>query len=237
MYVPKDGATHTGTKLGIHFYHSDQVMKAAIDRGDIQSNNDGDISASESHESVHLSRDSETSDISISNVSRTKHNKDEFCGHKVLSFGTPLDDSELRGSSRLITLESARVCICLATSFLEEGSVQFRGTFFDPLWQRLKEQGVESGLNWRYEPIRNSLSSRNWCFVPPCSRLGAKGEQGKDYYMTEEPVVLSVLKEVESLNKASDSLSGVLADNPKCLSTIIVVLTRAVDDSLEYRGE
>jgi len=38
VYVPKDGATHMGCQLGIHFFEADQVIPEAIRRGDLNGN-------------------------------------------------------------------------------------------------------------------------------------------------------------------------------------------------------
>ena len=135
-----------------------------------------------------------------------KKEVEQYRGHTILSCGDPLDDSTLYGSLKLVTLESAQLCIRLVADFIreEEENVSFIRSVFDPLWQRLKNQGSEVGLNWKYEQNRNSLSTRNWCFVPPCSTLGTKGIQGEDFFVTEEEVVLSVLHEVKSLNERSE---------------------------------
>jgi len=37
VYVPRDGAVHTGTKLGVHFFECDGVIAAARQRGDLPS--------------------------------------------------------------------------------------------------------------------------------------------------------------------------------------------------------
>mmetsp|Transcript_16550 Transcript_16550/g.35758 ORF Transcript_16550/g.35758 Transcript_16550/m.35758 type:complete len:2289 (+) Transcript_16550:224-7090(+) len=216
VYVPKDGATHVGTQLGIHFFDCDQVIAAAIERGDL-------VDATCTVEPVQPG----TSDLQT----KKKSSEPIRSGHTILRSDAPMDDSRLCGSLKLLTLESAQAFINIVAKFMCEDDDRFIGSFFNPMWNRLKDQGADSGLNWRYDPYRNTLSSRYWCFVPPSSTLGVKGVVGKDYFLTEEQVAFCVLKEVSTMKEASH----LLADHAESLSVLLPVLTRAVDENMEYK--
>ena len=206
VYVPKDGATHTGTQLGIHFFHSDQVIAAAIERGDLIETCD------------------ETSGIDLMN-SDAEQCDGQSTSRQLLGH---------RGCGNL-TLTSARTAIDILDKFMrEDNHDRFVGSFFSPLWSCLKNQGVDAdeiNLNWRDERYREKLSIRNWCFVPPSSKGVQGGRSGRDYFLTEEELVLSVLKEISALKE----LSSLCANHADSFEAIMPVLERAVDENLEYR--
>lgn len=160
---------------------------------------------------------------------------DKYSGHQVLWDDTPVNDDKFCGESNLITHETAKFCIRLAVMFMRDDDQSFIGTLFNPLWQRLKGQGqgeATLGLSWRYEAYRNqALLSRNWCFVPPNSDLGAKGEHGIDHYVSEEEVVNCILKEVESV----DQVSALYNEHKSCIAKLKAILSHAVDESMEYK--
>lgn len=176
-------------------------------------------------------------------------------GYKARSAGSgrPLNDTRLRGTHGLITLETARFAIRLVSDFMRDDeageSVAFARDVFDPLWQRLKDQGGGGGgggggsgggkkknnsnnCRWRHEPGRDPLGA-SWVYVPPRSRLGARrgGKLGRDYYSSEEHLVLSVLEDVSVI----DEVSGLYAGAVHHFSSIMPVLDRAVTEGIRYR--
>lgn len=210
VYVPKDGATHTGTQLGIHFFDCDQVIAAAIERGDLTDSFNKSTSAIHSRQPIQLVQDH----------AQTKPTTD-----------TPMDDSRFCDTLNLLTLESARSCIHILANFAKnDDHERFVGKFFTPLWQRLREQGSKPEMQWRYDANRKPLAKCNWCFVPPTSILGGKGKVGIDYFETEEHVALVIMKEVRAVKE----LSHMLADHTKSFSEVFLVLERSVDENLEY---
>ena len=226
VYVPPDGSTHAGTQLGIHFFDDiHQAVEAAIKRGDLPQTSGKAPSPKKSAPPKPKAPKA--------NKKRSPE-KPHYPGYTELTNDNPLDDTKLCGKSKILTLESAKACIDLVALFAVNDD-RFVGSFFQPLWNRLKSQGADadtnSDINWRYEAFRGDLS-RNWCFVPPSSTLGAKGVLGKDYYLTEEQVVLCVLKEV--LTMKGKDISCFLDDQRESFATLIPVLTRAVDGSMEY---
>ena len=206
VYVPKDGATHAGTQLGIHFFHSEQVIAAAIERGDL------------------IETCGETSGIDLMNSDA------EQCDGQ----SPPRQLLSHRGCGNL-TLTSAHIAIDILGKFMrEDNHDRFVGSFFSPLWSCLKDQGVDADgidLSWRDERYREKLSIRNWCFVPPSSKGVQGGRLGRDYFLTEEEVVLSVLNEIRALKE----LSSLCADHADSFEAILPVLERAVDENLAYR--
>ncbi len=139
-----------------------------------------------------------------------------------------------RGCGNL-TLTSAHTAIDILDKFMRDDNPdRFVGSFFSPLWSCLKDQGVDADeidLSWKDERYREKLSIRNWCFVPPSSKGVQGGQLGRDYFLTEEEVVLSVLKEISGLKE----LSSLCADHADAFESILPVLERAVDENLEYR--
>eukprot|EP00571_Detonula_confervacea_P015873 CAMPEP_0172303214 /NCGR_PEP_ID=MMETSP1058-20130122/4790_1 /TAXON_ID=83371 /ORGANISM="Detonula confervacea, Strain CCMP 353" /LENGTH=748 /DNA_ID=CAMNT_0013013955 /DNA_START=146 /DNA_END=2387 /DNA_ORIENTATION=+ len=158
-----------------------------------------------------------------------------------------MNDTRLCGTHKLITLESAQYYIRLVAEFMrdeEEGKsvTTFARAFFDPLWQRLKDQGNGNGggnknnnssylgsssrnsCGWRYEPSRDPLSIRNWAFVPPRSTLGAKGKLGKD-------LPSAVLEDISTMEEVSD----LFTKNAHYFTAIIPILDRAVTENIEYK--
>lgn len=206
--MPPDGSTHKGCSLGIHFFHGEQVMDAAMKRGHISSEN-GDLSNTVSHQS-----ENEWSDA----------NEEEDDGQLL---DAPMDDSKLVGPSKLITVETGRLSIELVASFMKDESVSFKATLFNPIWQRLKVQGLD--LNWKYEKCTGAVSlSRNWCYVPPSSDLGSKGYKGSDFFVKEEDVVLQVLQDAITLL----DLSPLVTKYATSISPFMAILTRAVQDEM-----
>ena len=228
VYVPKDGATHTGTQLGIHFFDNDGVIAAAVERGDLTVGKTGKTSIT----NVKSAKPAKSSPVPTKKKKISEQPTVHYPGHTILESDTPLDDSKLVGKLKLITLESAQASINFLANFMKENDHdRFVGHIFNPLWTRLKDQGSELGLNWRYDPYRNTLSPRNWCFVPPSSKLGVKGKVGKDYFISEEHVVLCVLNEISTMKQ----VSHLVAQHEESFSTIVPVLTRAVEENLEYK--
>lgn len=205
--MPPDGATHSGTSLGIHFFHGDQVMEAAMKRGHLNTNIDND------------DVENEWNDEQQENSNREQ-------------FSTALmDDSSLVGSSKIITLETARLSAELMVAFSKENqeSVSFQAVFFNPLWQRLKVQGTDLNLNWKYDKCTGTNSlSRNWCYVPPSSDLGAKGKSGVDFFVREEEVVLQVLQAAQKV----PSLAPLFTKIHSYTLSFMTTLTRAVQENM-----
>ena len=211
VYVPKDGATHTGTQLGIHFFDCDQVIAAAIERGDLIDSCSTTTSTANPGQPIQIVQDRTQIMNPISDA--------------------PMDDSKFGGSLNLLTLESARSCIDILVNFVRKNDHErFVGLFFTPLWQRLKEQGTGPEMKWRYDANRNPLAKCSWCFVPPTSVLGSKGKAGYDYFETEEQVALVVLKEVRAVKE----VSTLVANCTDTFSAVFSVLERAVAERLEY---
>ena len=211
VYVPPDGSTHAGTSLGIHFFHAEQVLDAAIKRG-------------------HIIIDNGESSIALSQRSENEWSDEQEEKASGQQANVPIDDSKLVGRSKLITLESGRLGIELIESFMRQNqeSASFKASLFSPLWHRLKMQGGESNKNWRYERCTGVTSlSRNWCHVPPSSDLGSKGKKGADFFVTEEEVVLQVLQEVRQIPELSSFVT-----NHESMSSLTAILTRAVEDDM-----
>ena len=197
-----------------------------------------------------------------------------------------LNDTKLCGTHKLITLQSAQYAIHLVSEFMRETSPQddkqqkqqqrqkktssssssskvtFTKDLFDPLWQRLKDQGgggisttTRSNCSWRVSKSNNSLNplstSRNWVYVPPKSTLTklddakaatnnkgrgnsnnkqSKYKLGRDYYISEEQVVLNVLEDISTLDEVFD----LYAMNAHYFSCIIPILDKAVTYNLNY---
>ncbi|KAL3822297.1 hypothetical protein ACHAXA_005930, partial [Cyclostephanos tholiformis] len=209
VYVPKDGATHAGTQLGIHFFDCfNDVIAAATARGDLD-------------ESL-----SETTVTDLKNSKADQHMEDS--NHR--RHGDPRCD---RARGNILTLASARTIIGILSNFMRAGDHdRFVGSLFQPLWNCLKDQGGDvTNIAWRHERYRDKLSIRNWCYVPPSSKGVQEGQLGTDYYLTEEQVVLCVLKEISLLKE----LSSLCSDHADSFDAILPVLERAVDENLEYR--
>jgi len=217
VYVPKDGATHSGTQLGIHFFDCDQVIAAAIQRGDLIDTCSHSISTNFPGKA-----DLQTESI--------QHRHDH--AHTKPISSTPMDDSKFCGTLNLLTLESARACINILANFLQNKDNKFRGDCFDSMWQRLKEQGATPEMKWRYDKNSNPLATCSWCFVPPSSTLGRKGQIGKDFFETEEQVVLAVLNEIRSLKE----VSHLFVEHSESFSAVFPVLERAVAENIEYQA-
>jgi len=161
------------------------------------------------------------------------------------SFESILNDTKLIGKHKLLTLESAHHSIHLVAEFIRDEeeageSVTFRRSFFLPLWQRLKDQGSSSSpgssssirsnsCRWKHVPSRDPLA--NFVFVPPNSKLGARGKSGMDYYITEEHVAFDVLEDVRLI---SESLSESFAQNARYFSMLLPILDWAVREDVEY---
>lgn len=192
-----------GCQVGIHFFEADQVIPEAVKRGDLNGN-----------ETV-------------------QPNENGIAPQPIKQLKQPLDlkmdDTNLYD---LVTLETARVAIDLVGRFVrgQDSAATFRGQLFDALWQRLKEQGAESGSRWRYEPYSSPLSLYSWCFVPPSSSLGNKGKLGEDFYVREEHLVLAVLQSVSSLKE----ISGLLKQKHSAFATVMPILNRAVQNNMSY---
>ncbi len=220
VYVPKDGATHAGTQLGIHFFDSlDDVIAVAQARGDL-------------NESLN-----ETTETDLKNIEADQRSKDSnHRRHINLRCDIESLPHQLignRADGNILTLASAKTIIGILASFIRSGDHdRFVGSFFQPLWNCLKDQGKDfADIGWRHERNREKLSIRNWCFVPPSSKGVQDGRLGTDYFLTEEHVVLCVLQEICVLEELT-SLCSAHADS---LEAIMPVLERAVDENLEYR--
>ena len=201
---------------------------------------------------------------------------------------TSLNDTKLCGTHKLITLQSAQYAIHLVSEFMRETAPQddkqkqqqqrqkktsssssskevtFTKDLFDPLWQRLKDQGgggisttTRNNCSWRVSKSNNLLNplsiSRNWVYVPPKSTLTklddtkaatnnkgstssnnnkqSKYKLGRDYYISEEQVVLNVLEDISTLDEVFD----LYAMNAHYFSCIIPILDKAVTYNLKYK--
>jgi len=71
---------------------------------------------------------------------------------------------------------------------------------------------------------------RHEVFVPP-GRAGAKGTLGRDYFISEEHVALSVLEDISTLEEVSDFF----AENAHYFMAILPILDRAVTENIEYK--
>ena len=172
-----------------------------------------------------------------------------------------VNDTKLVGANQLITLETAQYAIHLVSEYqtINHPSKTFRKDLFDPLWQRLKEQGCNdtltkshmkankrrygskgttkfSNISWRSERNIDKLSIYNWVYVPPTSTFGQdkKGMYvpGVDYYNTEERLVRDVLQEISTLDEFSD----LYAANVDYFSSIMPILDRAVTQGIDYKN-
>lgn len=219
VYVPKDGATHAGTQLGIHFFDSlEASIAAAQARGDLD-------------ESLSETTETDLKNIEAERLEKSNHRRhiDPRCDEESL----PHQLIGNRADGNIITLASAHTIIGILDSFVRgDDHDRFRGSLFQPLWNCLKDQGKDvAEIGWRYEQNKEKLSIRNWCFVPPSSKGVQDGLLGTDYFLTEEHVVLCVLQEICVLEELSDLCS----DHAVSFEAILPVLKRAVDENLEYR--
>jgi len=187
---------------------------------------------------------------------KSSHEEDDS---KSISMVDTLNDTKLVGTNQLITLDTAQYAIHLVSEYqtINNPSKTFRKNLFDPLWQRLKEQGCNdtltkkhikakkrnstgttkfSNISWRSERNIDKLSIYNWVYVPPCSTFGQdkKGMYvpGVDYYNTEERLVRDVLQEISTL----DELSDLYAANIDYFSSIMPILDRAVSQGIDYKN-
>ena len=247
VYVPADGATHPGTQLGIHFFNSYQVIEAATQRGDLSSEQSKDKSAV-THESSRSPAEDPVQPRTASSgskgaaagmasrdenvASRDENERAQLPGVSRDSDQNeeqPLDDTRLHG--KVVTLESARVCIGLVASFLEDdGGDFFVGRLFQPLWSRLKEQGG-NGKSWQYGKYSSPLSSKSWAFIPPVSK-GIKGKAGEDFFLEETAVTLYVLTAIGQIKERN--ISSIYDRHRSSINTVMTTLKRAVDGCMSY---
>lgn len=169
-----------------------------------------------------------------SEAARQKNMKDEEIEwhhpeNESLRNDAPMDDSNLSGKMELLTLATAQTAIATVANFIRQDD-RFISSCFNPIWTRLKVQGAEHKLSWRYEPYRDPLATKSWCLVPSNSTLAAKGVQGRDYFLQEEELVLTVLKEVSTMKE----VSHLYAENVKSFDAVLNTLTRAVDEKISY---
>ena len=201
-------------------------------------------------------------------IQRSPHKKSDVyddlsfkSSHEEESILIDINDTKLVGTHQLITLDTAQYAIHLVLEYHFETnpSKTFRKNLFDPLWQRLKEQGCNdtltkkhikakkrrygnkgttklSSISWRSERNIDKLSIYNWVYVPPTSKFGQdkKGMYvpGVDYYNTEERLVRDVLQEISTL----DELSDLYAANIDYFSSIMPILDRAVSQGIDYKN-
>jgi len=185
---------------------------------------------------------------------QSSHEEEDDCNNIDL-----VNDTKLIGINQLITLDTAQYAIHLVSEYqtINNPSKTFRKDLFDPLWQRLKEQGCNdtltkkhikakkrnstgttkfSNVSWRSERNIDKLSIYNWVYVPPTSTFGQdkKGMYvtGVDYYNTEERLVRDVLQEISTL----DDLSDLYAANIDYFSSIMPILDRAVTQGIDYKN-
>ena len=185
---------------------------------------------------------------------QSSHEEEDDCNNIDM-----VNDTKLVGNQQLITLDTAQYAIHLVSEYqtINHPSKTFRKDLFDPLWQRLKEQGCTdtltkshikakkrnstgttkfSNISWRSERNVDKLSIYNWVYVPPNSTFGQdkKGMYvpGVDYYNTEERLVRDVLQEISTL----DDLSDLYAANVDYFSSIMPILDRAVSQGIDYKN-
>ena len=187
---------------------------------------------------------------------QSSHEEEDDCNNIDM-----VNDTKLVGNQQLITLDTAQYAIHLVSEYqtINHPSKTFRKDLFDPLWQRLKEQGCNdtltkshmkankrrygnkgttkfSNISWRSERNIDKLSIYNWVYVPPTSTFGhdKKGMNvpGVDYYNTEERLVRDVLQEISAL----DELSDLYAANVDYFSSIMPILERAVSQGIDYKN-
>lgn len=251
VYVPADGATHPGTQLGIHFFNSYQVIEAATQRGDLSPGPPQDKTAldSRTHNSSRSSRSPTEGPAErviaqprpASNGSKgaaavmASRDENEHAQPPRGSRDSDQNEEQLLDDTRLlsksVTLESARVCIKLVVSFLEDdGGDFFVGRLFQPLWSRLKEQGGD-GKSWQYGKYSSPLSSKSWAFIPPVSK-GIKGKAGEDFFLEETAVTLYVLTAISQLKERN--ISSIYDRHRTSLNTVMTTLKRAVDGCMSY---
>jgi len=184
-------------------------------------------------------------------LQRSQHKKSDDC--------SMVNDTKLIGTNQIITLDTAQYAIHLVSEYqtINHPSKTFRKDLFDPLWQRLKEQGCNdtltkkhikakkrnstgttkfSNISWRSERNVDKLSIYNWVYVPPKSKFGhdKKGMYvpGVDYYNTEERLVRDILQQISTL----DALSDLYAANIDYFSSIMPILDRAVSQGIDYKN-
>ena len=258
VYVPADGATHPGTQLGIHFFNSDQVIEAATQRGDLNCDKSGPRQSQDKHAvtfdaRMHVSSRSPTEGPAehaivrpgsasnrvgpkgVAAVKASSRDKNEQVQSPRGSRDSDQNEDQLLDDTRLlsksVTLESARVCIKLVASFLEDdGGDFFVGRLFQPLWSRLKEQGGD-GKSWQYGKYSSPLSSKSWAFIPPGSK-GIKGRVGEDFFLEETAVTLQVLTAISHLKERE--ISSIYDRHRSSLDTVMATLKRAVDGCMSY---
>ncbi|KAL3776456.1 hypothetical protein ACHAW5_006902 [Stephanodiscus triporus] len=219
VYVPKDGATHAGTQLGIHFFDIDNVRAAAIARGDLP----------ETFTKSGIDPENGEDEQFMDDSNRRRHVDPRSDEH---SPSQQLLDRRACGN---FTFASVQRVIDILDEFMREDDHDlFARSLFAPLWDCLKTQGADvagNDLTWRQERFREKLAICNWCYVPPSSIGVQEGRLGTDYFLTGEQLVLYVLKEISTLKE----LSSLYADNADLIQGILPVLERAVDENLEYR--
>ena len=160
-------------------------------------------------------------------------------------------------------------------------NVTFKRSLFDPIWQRLKDQGGGSGsgsggtdghsppskkskgkdkgkrkspsnsnkrksISWKCQKISNPLSTKAWGFVPPKSSsnllgttttttnrsIKASAKLGRDYYISEEHVIQSILEDISTLEESN--ICELYAQNIQYFTTIVPILDKAVNEGVEY---
>jgi hypothetical protein len=217
--VPKDGATHAGTQLGIHFFDIDNVFPAAIARGDLP----------ETCTKSGIDPENGEDEQFMDNSNRRRHVDPRSDGQ------SPSQQLLGRLACGNLTFASAQRVIDILAEFMREDDHDlFARSLFAPLWDCLKGQGADvagNDLTWRQERYREKLAICNWCYVPPSSIGVQEGRLGTDYFLTGEQLVLYVLKEISTLKE----LSSLYAYHADLFDAILPVLKRAVDENIEYR--
>ena len=64
--------------------------------------------------------------------------------------------------------------------------------------------------------------------MPPSSKLGAKGDNGTDFYLSEEGIVLKVLEESVKMPE----LAPLFSKHCAALSKLMPILARAVENDM-----
>jgi len=201
VYVPPKGNVKIGAKIGIDFFHGhdlyEKAEKLGFQTADYLSDSSDRVPISalkDKGKNKRLNVESSTKDFETKN------------GDAVhISIGSDSDDADtnvtldntiLCGPSKALTLFSAKVCGRILISAAKCGDdLKFMRDLFKPLWHCLKDEQSEG---WKYERSIGPLS-RSYFFVPP--RGSGKGALGRDFFTSEESVVLFILNEIREIDK------------------------------------
>lgn len=241
VYVPPSGSVRVGSVLGKDFFFADHQLWTKAEQLGI-------IDSEPNHVEMNEDKDSRSDDYSLSSCDEGKLNvppsrkpvyisspescsgKTELKSKKVIS--DDLDDQKLCGYSMTLTYQSIHTISALISNFLRKNGtdMNFTKDLWLPIWRCINgEQGSphQEQLAWGYTKSRGAGKlGRNHWYSPPNSKLGAKGEIGRDYFTTEEAVVAFLLREVKK--------SGNISICKNLLEEFEIRLSRAMEQFLPF---